>query len=94
MEGASVGLVTSHSELQFLLRMWLNVSLRGVRPFFMRFADNTSTPFKLLFEPGWRRNKASAEYAVAVSLDAVYYAPAPAFAGAGFAFVACAAKCF
>jgi len=35
----------------------------------MEIAENTITPFKHFLEPGWRRNKASAQYVVATPHD-------------------------
>ena len=35
MDGALIGLVIPIQSRNLQLRMWLNVSLRGVRPFFM-----------------------------------------------------------
>lgn len=51
MDGALMGTTNPCSKLQFLLHMWLNF-LRGVRPFFMKIAENPITPFKHMFEPG------------------------------------------
>ena len=78
------GRKTPRSVPQFHLRMWLG-ALAALSLFLCDL--RIIPPLQLL--PGWRRNKARAQYVAAVSLNSVFYAPAPAQAGAGFAFQTC-----